>query len=356
MTSPAIWSTVRPLMKSRATVAGIWLRISLDALTGVGFDAWGYWKKRKLAPPTHEMGAYFPWQEVVSLWRTAVRATGDPHLGLRAAEGLPVQTPNMFSFLLLSAGSVYEAFVLAERFQGLVANTRSAELEDTGTHVVWRIHVPLDPPAMPQQLEYTLGIFLRICAFAGGPGFRPVSACFRHAAQGDVAEYQRFFGCPVTFLQPENALRFDHEAMHRPAQFSNPSALKMLVEAAETALRQREGESWTGRVAAAVQPILGDVGCTLDGVAKRLAVSTRTLQRHLAGEHTAFQDVLDMARRQRALELVLQPNLTMMHIAEQTGFADPRTLNRAFQRWTGRGPASYREAKLTQRRRLRSTR
>jgi AraC-like DNA-binding protein len=56
--------------------------------------------------------------------------------------------------------------------------------------------------------------------------------------------------------------------------------------------------------------------------------------------------VLDEVRRDLALRYLGDPALTLADVAYMLGFSDQTTFHRAFVRWTGRPPGSYRRAPL----------
>jgi AraC-like DNA-binding protein len=333
-------------MKSELRVGAFWTRVVLDAIKGAGFDAWDYWRKRKLLTPSDDLTDAVPYSELHRLWRVALKETGDPLLGLHSAASLPVQMPNIFAYLLLAAPTLREGLALTIRFQPLVLNARVSSFEDRGDHFNWSYTLPGDPPPLPAQSEYAVTIIMRMAAFIGGPTYRARSINFPHPPQGELSEYERILAGPVSFLAPAASIVFDREAVSHPNPLANANTLRMLVETAENLMAQRGGENWTARVSAALQPVLSRKNCTLDDIAHAMHVSTRTLQRNLATENTTFQDLLDDVRRRRALELVMQPQIPLAQVAQETGFADARAFNRAFQRWTGQAPSIYREARL----------
>ncbi len=116
----------------------------------------------------------------------------------------------------------------------------------------------------------------------------------------------------------------------------------------EPALRRRlsdlEGDATFGdRACAVLLEALpsGQVG--VDAVARRLAVSTRTLQRRLRDEGTSFQALVRATRLRLARHYLRQPNLTSTEIAFLLGFEEPTSFFRAFQRWTGETPQAVRQ-------------
>ena len=77
-------------------------------------------------------------------------------------------------------------------------------------------------------------------------------------------------------------------------------------------------------------------------VAGHLGMSARTLQRRLSERGLAYQQLVDSARRRLALSLLRQTDYSLAEIAFMTGFAEQSSFTRAFKRWAGQTPRSYR--------------
>ena len=86
-----------------------------------------------------------------------------------------------------------------------------------------------------------------------------------------------------------------------------------------------------------------DLAITLPEAAKRTSMSERTLKRRLAEQGTTFSEIVDDARRNRALLLIEDRRLTLDAIAAQLGYSDTANFTRAFKRWTGKTPGEARE-------------
>ena len=82
----------------------------------------------------------------------------------------------------------------------------------------------------------------------------------------------------------------------------------------------------------------------LSQVAKRLAMSSRSLQRRLAQEGTTFRKVLEETRAQLATHYLKQSDLTAAEIAFLLGYDDPNSFFPAFRAWTGITPEALRAA------------
>jgi len=76
-------------------------------------------------------------------------------------------------------------------------------------------------------------------------------------------------------------------------------------------------------------------------VAKELGMSTRTLRRRLASQHTSFLQILDEVRFQLAVRYLEDRCLTTEHIAEKLGYSESANFRAAFRRWTGSSPRHF---------------
>ena len=83
---------------------------------------------------------------------------------------------------------------------------------------------------------------------------------------------------------------------------------------------------------------------TLEEVARRMNTSPRTLIRRLRAAGTSFQLEIDGIRRQRATDLLHRIGVPMSSLAEALGFADSASFAKAFKRWTGVSPSTYRKS------------
>jgi len=76
--------------------------------------------------------------------------------------------------------------------------------------------------------------------------------------------------------------------------------------------------------------------------ARRLGMSTRTLQRRLHRVGTSFTQEVDETRRALACQLVMEADCPLREIAMRLGFVDVGSFFRAFRRWTQTSPRQYR--------------
>ncbi|MCB1718365.1 MAG: helix-turn-helix transcriptional regulator, partial [Candidatus Competibacteraceae bacterium] len=68
----------------------------------------------------------------------------------------------------------------------------------------------------------------------------------------------------------------------------------------------------------------------------------RTLQRRLANRGYSYQTLVDESRRQLAERLLQKTDYSLAEVAFMTGFSEQSAFTRAFKRWAGQTPRSFR--------------
>jgi len=103
------------------------------------------------------------------------------------------------------------------------------------------------------------------------------------------------------------------------------------------------GQGWSHRLRALLQSDLKQSHplSSLLEAAQVLGLGARSLRRYLENEGSSYQQVLDQLLHDTAIEKLHVQRLSVAEVAEQLGFAEPRSFSRAFKRWTGVSPTRY---------------
>ena len=81
---------------------------------------------------------------------------------------------------------------------------------------------------------------------------------------------------------------------------------------------------------------------TAHQVASALGLSQRSLQRKLNELGLTYQNVLDETRHELARRYLDDPGKSVTEITFLLGFSEQSAFTRAFRRWSGMAPTSYR--------------
>lgn len=152
------------------------------------------------------------------------------------------------------------------------------------------------------------------------------------------AAYERFLGRPVS-PDPCHAISFAMVDARRPFLTSCDT----LWNAFEPELRRRlsdldAADSFTERVRAVLLEGLPAGLVTMEAVARKLAMSKRTLQRRMVAEGVSYQKILNDTREKLARHYLHNTQLSASQISFLLGFTEPNSFHRAFRSWTGMTP------------------
>jgi AraC-like DNA-binding protein len=140
----------------------------------------------------------------------------------------------------------------------------------------------------------------------------------------------------------ETSLGVPTSELARPLRAANPDAAAAIA----TALARAPAPALpatAARLAAAVEETIARGGRPdREALARALGMSGKTLARRLALEQRGFRDVVDGVRRALAHRLLVEEALDVGEVAQRVGFADPAALGKAFRRWFGQSPSSFR--------------
>jgi AraC-like DNA-binding protein len=175
-----------------------------------------------------------------------------------------------------------------------------------------------------------------------GIDLAPLRVQFRHAAPADITEHRRIFRCPVEFGGQNNVLTLSRAQLEFPIATSDVGLRAILDRHADEILARLPRLGLVPKTRAALADALAAGTPTLAAVAKRMRTSTRTLQRRLAEDGVRFDDLLDGLRRELAIQHLGDARLTVAEVGFLLGYNDATAFHRAFRRWMGCTPQTYR--------------
>jgi len=85
-------------------------------------------------------------------------------------------------------------------------------------------------------------------------------------------------------------------------------------------------------------------GASISVVARLFGLGARTLSRRLAEAGASFMQLREEACETLACQLLEDTSTPVNEIAYLMGYANASAFTRAFERWTGMGPAQWRKA------------
>jgi AraC-like DNA-binding protein len=173
--------------------------------------------------------------------------------------------------------------------------------------------------------------------------FRPLAIYFKHDIPGSASVHERHFGCPVHFGMDMDALLISHDTMRVPNRVGDRSIVQFFDTQLERELSEfDDNASLERRVRMQISQSLSQGIPTVATIAGHFGMSGRTLQRRLSDRGYSFQTLVDESRRELAERLLRETEYPLAEVAFLTGFSEQSAFNRAFKRWAGQTPRSFR--------------
>ncbi|SNS40903.1 AraC family transcriptional regulator [Rhodococcoides kyotonense] len=154
--------------------------------------------------------------------------------------------------------------------------------------------------------------------------------------------YDRMFGARVTFGAQAAALEFDNSAMRAPIVQTEDTLADYLRESPNLLFTARDYDSTaSSQVRRALELGLQSQAPGTDDIARMLSVSTAHLRRLLRQEGTSVNQIREEVLRDAAVSGLSRGD-SVDDISSKLGFSEPSAFRRAFKRWTGQTPGSFR--------------
>jgi AraC-like DNA-binding protein len=170
----------------------------------------------------------------------------------------------------------------------------------------------------------------------------------RPARPADDSDYRMRFCEEIEFGAQTSSVRFDRSYLDLKVAQTNASLATFLKESPGSLLvKYRNEDSISVQVRMRLRRLNPEQWPELDTLAKILRMSYSTLQRRLQGEGISYQRLKDNLRRDMAINLLCQPEMTVTDVAALTGFQETSAFHRAFKKWTGVSPGAYRRSNVS---------
>lgn len=273
----------------------------------------------------------------------ARQLTQETGLAIYFGQRMQISLHGFVGFAAMTSSTLREAIGIGERFIGMISSAFSLHLEEGAeeSYLYLEEHTELEPLREVAILGLIFG-FAHMGQTVTGRVVRGV-ADVRFAEPTYMQPLQAFLPGRVRYNQPYNRICFPSEYLDLPLLMANPVTSQLALAQCEQELQRFGLEK---PLVAQVKALLYDeyTGyATLETVANKLHMSERTLKRQLAQYQVTYSDLVDEARKQKALTLLAQPHHTLDDIAERLGYSDVANFSRAFKRWTGLTPAAWRK-------------
>jgi AraC-like DNA-binding protein len=174
----------------------------------------------------------------------------------------------------------------------------------------------------------------------------PLEVQIAHPRPATIRAHEDWFGCPVRFDAELDGLLFSSETLAQPNRLGDEGISSYLLSHLDRELTEIVDEtSLVARAKDAIAQALSEGTPRMPDIARHLGLSARSFHRRLSEHGVSFQTLTEETRRDLAVGLLQDERHSLTEIAFLTGFSEQSSFTRAFKRWVGETPATYRKGR-----------
>jgi AraC-like DNA-binding protein len=277
--------------------------------------------------------------------KIAVEFLSDPDIGLKAGRTLNLGNIGALDFAISSAATVRQAIEVASRYMRLIGEGFTIRLELIGNRAMVRFESPI---LLPRYIEdFQISAFYKIHSSSIMRDIPEVEFWFVNPKPENTIEYEHTFGeSVVRFGAPVCGILFSRECLELPLYTANSRLHSVLCSYAELVIKEEPDTPYvTKTVRNLILKELPQGEPSITHIAHLMRISPRTLGRRLEREGMTFKTVLDDLRKDLASQYVARREFSLSEVSFLLGYSNNAAFHRAFKRWMGMTPFTYRFAK-----------
>lgn len=304
-------------------------------LRGAGVDPDGPWDPKAMLPDR----TYYDLLERIA---TLIDVTDLP---LRTGASMRLDEYGALGLAFKAATTLGGSYARVERYARLWTSVVEYELREDRDGTLFVLHRPGERClGMRLSNEATLASAVSIARQVSPVPVVPLEVLVRHPAPATIAAHETWFGCPVRFGAELDGILFSRETLAQPNILGDVGISRYLVSQLDKELSEIADEvPLVAQTKSAIAQALSEGTPKMAEIARDLGLSARSFHRRLSEHGMSFQTLTEETRRDLAEGLLRDNGHSLAEIAFLTGFAEQSSFTRAFKRWVGVTPASYRK-------------
>ncbi len=287
--------------------------------------------------------ARVPVESMSKLWVLAEAAAQDETLGLRVPQHIDDSSMFDLQSLIEAAPTIVDGWNLFARYMPVLSTGLRVRLESYDNNRYKMIlEAALPVKTITQAGDATVAVLTKNLR-ASSLGISITHIELIRAEPKNASEFERMLGAPVSYGHPWLSIEFSAtRSLTEPQDTADPLLEQALESVLRNYLDRMAGDQFTEQVRREIIKVIAGQEPSLDRIAERLHMSSRTLQRHLVADGSNYRDLVNEVRQGMALRLVRDTQANFTDIAYQLGFRDASNFSRVFRRWFGATPSEFR--------------
>jgi AraC-like DNA-binding protein len=293
----------------------------------------------------NDPNARYEYESITKLWRIASAVADDPCFGLVAASFWHPTTMHALGFAWMASSSLKDAFKRSVRYSRMLNTVLIMRLEEKEEAYEFNIDIdPGHPRPADEASDAGLAIILLMCRMSYDESLAPVKVYMSRAINECDQRYRDYFRAPIEYSSEKTGLVFDKHVIEKQLPTGNADLALSNDRLISEYLARLDHEDIEMQVRVKLIELLPSGEANEEKIAVQLNLSQRTLQRKLREVGTNYKNILEQTRRELATQYMSSSLLTISEVTYLLGFSETSNFSRAFKRWNGVSPSTYRLA------------
>jgi len=189
--------------------------------------------------------------------------------------------------------------------------------------------------------EFALAAGVSVLKSLCGESWKPTEVLFEHSAALNPKKLEKYMHAPVRFDRERSVIIFPAKDLEIAVSEENPQ-LNKILQGYLAQLEEQFTDDPIAQIKQLIQQALITGSCSADKIAAFLGMHRRTLHRHLKDLDTSYSELLDQVRKDTALRMLKQSNVSVTLISEVLCYSELSAFSRAFRSWTNMSPQEFR--------------
>ena len=275
------------------------------------------------------------------IWNEAARMAGDDLFGLRLNRIYSPSAVNLLSLVASTSVTIGVALEQLSRFAPVMSTQVRLELQRGGDESVL-VLIPEGEPHI-QHIEAVFGYLGRMLNQLDDAGKGLFKRAVLPRSADDLELCRLILECDEAVCGTSYSLVMPNALLDKPLFTADAFICTRLIDTLQEMLAHQPTHDLVEQIKRRIQLLLGSGDISLERVASPLNISPRHLRRKLSQESTSYEQLVDEVRRETAIRMIGEGELSLTSIAYELGFLDPSSFTRAFRRWTDMSPTSFRQ-------------
>lgn len=275
------------------------------------------------------------------IWAEAARLSGDDLFGLRLNRTYSPSAISLLGLIASTSATIGSAVEQLTRFFAIMSTQVRLDLRRDGDESLLALTLVGEPHL--QHVEAVIGYLGQLLNNLDHADKGLFKRATLPRSPDSLNTCRKLLECDDVVSGATYSLSMPHAMLSKPLVTADAFICTRLTDTLQEMLTHQPTHDLVEQVKRRVQLLLGSGDISVERIAGPLNISPRHLRRKLSQENTSYEQLVDELRRETAIRMIGEGELSLTSIAYELGFLDPSSFTRAFRRWTNMSPTSFRQ-------------